>query len=157
MALEMVTWTSLLKECCAVGAGDHTISTCNVHPAHNNDELLLTAFCDDCKQFYFHRVSYTAIRASRDTAQYAADCARTFISFLASRPCVGSGTISAIAQWLTDKLADMPMSSAMAEILWQREGETWTRETVRAVAQELGFLHQGWLELPAEHPLAKAA
>ena len=156
-APRLPTLNSILAEASSIAAGDHEINHTSVMHAHDKDEIILTAFCEKCKQFYYHRVTCNALMAEKDPGRMAALYIQTFMDFLASQPCVGKGVISAIAQWLTDKLAAGPLERLeVAAELWY-EKEPWPDELVMRVARELGFTDGSTLRLPAEHPLAPVA
>lgn len=144
-----------------VAAGPHKIETCNALPAHDKDEIVFTAHCSECKQFYYHRISGMLLRhLNFDTPRAVAEQAKQFFAYVADQPCVGQGVISAVAQWLTDKLVAGPLDFHQAEYLWTREEEPWTVELVERVARELEFIspERPWeFRLPDEHPLANAA
>ena len=157
--LEMSTWQNLLMECAQVAAGDHQFTHCDVHQAQSFDAIIFTAYCDQCKQHYCYQLCNTELRAKmKDGIQeFVHFAVREVFDWLSSQPCAAKGSISAIAQWLTDKLAEGPLERLeVAAELWY-EKENWDDELVMRVARELGFTDGSTLRLPAEHPLANTA
>jgi len=157
--LEMSTWQNLLMECAQVAAGDHQFTHCDVHQAQSFDAIIFTAYCDQCKQHYCYQLCNTELRAKMkdDIQEFVHFAVREVFDWLSSQPCAAKGSISAIAQWLTDRLAEGPISAQAAEYEWISDGETWDRELVARVARELGFAAGLHYRLPAEHPLANVA